>query len=77
MVNHLRKQDYLERYLYVSSPEAYGTCTGIVDEKTHYNPSTPYAASKAAADMLLTTYHQQYGFPLQIVRATNVYGARQ
>ena len=77
LVNHLRKQDYLERYLHVSSPEAYGTCTGNVDEKTHYNPSTPYAASKAAADMLLTTYHRQYGFPLQIVRATNVYGARQ
>jgi dTDP-glucose 4,6-dehydratase len=40
-------------------------------------PSTPYAASKAAADMLLTTYARQFGFPLLIVRSTNVYGARQ
>jgi dTDP-glucose 4,6-dehydratase len=77
LVNHLRKQDYLKRYLHVSSPEAYGTCVGNVTEDAPLNPSTPYAASKAAADMLLSTYAQQYGFPLLTVRATNVYGARQ
>jgi dTDP-glucose 4,6-dehydratase len=77
LVNHLRKQDYLKRYLHISSPEAYGTCVGNVTEDAPDNPSTPYAASKAAADFLLTTYHKQFGFPLVTVRATNVYGARQ
>jgi dTDP-glucose 4,6-dehydratase len=77
LVNHLRKQNYLERYLHISSPEAYGSCSGVVKEGTPDNPSTPYAASKAAADMLLTTYFKQYNFPLLTVRATNVYGARQ
>ena len=77
MVNHLRKQDYLKRYLHVSSPEAYGNCEGNVTEETPDNPSTPYAASKSAADMLLTTYQREFGFPLVTVRATNVYGARQ
>lgn len=77
MVNHLRRRDYLRRYLHVSSPEAYGNCIGTVDEKTPDNPSTPYAASKAAADMLLNVYCRQYQFPLITVRATNVYGARQ
>jgi len=77
LVNHLRRRDYLKRYLHVSSPEAYGTCVGRVVEGTPDNPSTPYAASKAAADMLLSVYHRQYGFPLLTVRATNVYGARQ
>ncbi len=77
MVNHLARQDYLRRYLHVSSPEVYGTCVGRVDEGSPLNPSTPYAASKAAADMLLRVYHQQFGFPLVTVRATNVYGARQ
>jgi dTDP-glucose 4,6-dehydratase len=77
LVNHLRKQKYLNRYLHVSSPEAYGTCIGTVTETTPLNPSTPYAASKAAADYLLKTYATQYGFPLLTVRATNVYGARQ
>lgn len=77
LVNHLRRQNYLKRYLHVSSPEAYGTCVGRVLENTPDNPSTPYAASKAAADMILSVYHKQYQFPLLTVRATNVYGARQ
>lgn len=77
LVNHLRKQEYLQRYLHVSSPEVYGTCAGRVTESARLNPSTPYAASKAAADLLLETYHRQFGFPLLTVRATNVYGARQ
>jgi dTDP-glucose 4,6-dehydratase len=77
LVNHLRRQSYLKRYLHISSPEAYGSCVGTVREEAPLNPSTPYAASKAAADMLLGTYHRQFGFPLLTVRATNVYGARQ
>jgi len=77
LVNHLRRQTYLKRYVHISSPEAYGTCVGNVTEESPLNPSTPYAASKAAADFLLKTYAKQYGFPLLTVRATNVYGARQ
>ncbi len=77
LVNHLRKQDYLERYLHVSSPEVYGNCRGVVTETSPVNPSTPYAASKAAADHLLKAYQKQFDFPLLTVRATNVYGARQ
>ena len=77
LVNHLRRRDYLKRYLHVSSPEVYGTCEGRVDESAPVNPSTPYAASKAAADLLLSVYRKQFGFPLLTVRSTNVYGARQ
>jgi dTDP-glucose 4,6-dehydratase len=77
LVNHLRRQDYLRRYLHVSSPEAYGSCSGRVTEDAPDNPSTPYAASKAAADALLEVYRRQFNFPLLTVRATNVYGARQ
>lgn len=77
LVNHLRRRDYLERYLHISSPEVYGSCVGRVSEDAAMNPSTPYAASKAAADLLLGTYHRQFGFPLLTVRATNVYGAGQ
>lgn len=76
-VNHVSRQKYLKRYLHISSPEAYGNCTGTVTETARDNPSTPYAASKSAADMLLGVYHKQFGFPLVTVRATNVYGARQ
>lgn len=77
LVNHLRQRDYLRKYVHISSPEVYGTCEGTVREDAPLNPSTPYAASKAAADMLLETYFRQFGFPVVSVRATNVYGARQ
>lgn len=77
LVNHLRKCDYLERFLQISSPEVYGHCTGTVDENFGLNPSTPYAASKVAADLLLQTYNRQFGFPVLSVRATNVYGPGQ
>lgn len=77
LVNFMRRQPWLERYLHISSPEAYGNCVGTVTEATPDNPSTPYAASKAAADMIVSVYHRQYGLPALFVRATNVYGARQ
>jgi len=77
LVNHLRRPTYLDKYVHISSPEVYGTCEGTVTEESPMNPSTPYAASKAAADMLLTVYRKQFNFPLVSVRATNVYGARQ
>lgn len=76
-VNHMRGQDYLQRYVHISSPEAYGDCRGVVTETTPDNPTTPYAASKAAADMLISTYQRQFGFPAITIRATNVYGAHQ
>lgn len=77
LVNHLSRQSYLKRYLHISSPEVYGNCSGLVREDAAVNPSTPYAASKASADLLLKVYQKQFGFPLVTVRATNVYGARQ
>ena len=77
LVNHLKGSKTLKRYLHVSSPEVYGSCSGNVLEDAPMNPSTPYAASKAAADLLLSTYRKQFDFPLLTVRATNVYGSRQ
>jgi dTDP-glucose 4,6-dehydratase len=77
LVNALKDRAYLHRYVHISSPEVYGTCEGCVTENAPLNPSTPYAASKAAADLLLATFHRNFGFPLITIRATNVYGARQ
>ena len=77
LINHLRKRNYLHKYLHISSPEIYGNCVGNITEQTNANPSTPYAVSKAAADMLLQVYYKQFNFPVSIVRATNVYGPRQ
>lgn len=77
LINSLRRRDYLQRWVQISSPEVYGTCVGQVLETAPVNPSTPYAVSKAAADWLLETYRRQFHFPVLSVRATNVYGAGQ
>jgi dTDP-glucose 4,6-dehydratase len=77
LLNVLKERPYLRKYVHISSPEVYGTCRGIVTEDTPVNPSTPYAASKAAADLFLATLVKQFNFPLVTIRATNVYGAGQ
>lgn len=77
LANMLRTRDYLQRYVHISSPEVYGTCEGKVKESAPLNPSTPYAASKAAADLFLLTLVKNFNFPLIMIRSTNVYGARQ
>lgn len=77
LANVLNKCKTLKRYVHISSPEVYGTCVGIVKEDAPLNPSTPYAASKAAGDLSLFTFVKNYNFPLVIIRSTNVYGAHQ
>ena len=73
----LRKCEFLKRYIHVSTPEVYGSCSGFVNEDFPFNPSTPYAVSRAAADMSLRTFHQAYDFPVVTTRAANVYGPGQ
>ena len=73
----LRGCDFLKKYIHISTPEVYGSCTGLIPEETRYNPSTPYGVSRAAADMSLTTYFKHYGFPVVFTRAANVYGPGQ
>lgn len=77
LVNKLKDRRYLQRYIHISSPEVYGTCDRSVAENQPFAPSTPYAASKAAADMLLSTFAAQFKFPVITIRTTNVYGAHQ
>lgn len=75
--DELRKLNFLKRYVHVSTPEVYGNCSGFVKEDFPYNPSTPYAVSRAAADMSLKTFRAAYNFPVVSTRAANVYGPGQ
>jgi dTDP-glucose 4,6-dehydratase len=75
--DHLRKCDFLKRYTHISTPEVYGSCSGFVKEDSAMHPSTPYAVSRAAADMSLRTFHTAYQFPVVTTRAANVYGPGQ
>jgi dTDP-glucose 4,6-dehydratase len=73
----LRNYDRLDRYIHVTTPEVYGSTDGWVKENAAFNPSTPYAVSRAAADMSLRTYFSNYQFPVVFTRAANVYGPGQ
>ena len=73
----LRHCSFIKKYIHISTPEVYGNCTGLVKENTIYNPSTPYAVSRAAADMSLMSFFMAYNFPVIFTRAANVYGAGQ
>lgn len=73
----LSGKDWLERYLHISTPEVYGSCDGRVVENAPIQPSTPYAASRAAAETVLTLFFRQFGLPFTTIRSTNVYGAHQ
>lgn len=77
LANMLKNLSYLKKYVHISSPEVYGTCVGNIKEDAPLNPSTPYAASKAAGDLSLFAFAKNFPFPLVMVRATNVYGAYQ
>jgi dTDP-glucose 4,6-dehydratase len=73
----LRRYDGLQRYVHVTTPEVYGSTEGWVKEDAPFNPSTPYAVSRAAGDMSLKTFFATYDFPVVFTRAANVYGPGQ
>ena len=75
--DQLRKFDSLCKYLHVSTPEVYGSCSGLVQEDHPFSPSTPYATSRASCDMHLINFHENYDFPVVFTRAANVYGPGQ
>lgn len=75
--DELRKLKFIKRYVHVSTPEVYGSCSGFISEDRAFNPSTPYAVSRASADMSLKTFYEAYNFPFVITRAANVYGPGQ
>jgi dTDP-glucose 4,6-dehydratase len=73
----LRDIDFLDRYVHVTTPEVYGSTDGWIRENTPFNPSTPYAVSRAAGDMSLKTFVDTYNLPAVSTRAANVYGPGQ
>ena len=64
------------RFLHVSTDEVYGSLgdEGAFVEETAYDPSSPYSASKAAADHLVSAWARTYGFPAVISNCSNNYG---
>lgn len=64
------------RFLHVSTDEVYGSLgeTGLFSEETSFDPRSPYSASKAASDHLVSSYFHTYGLPTLITNCSNNYG---
>lgn len=67
------------RFLHVSTDEVFGSLgdEGVFDEKTAYDPRSPYSASKAASDHLVRAWAHTYGLPVLISNCSNNYGPYQ
>lgn len=68
----------VKKFFQMSTDQVYGNCekTGF-SENAALNPTNPYSASKAAADLLALSYFRTYGFPVVIARSSVVFGAYQ
>lgn len=75
--DELRRCDFIRKYVQVSTPEVYGRIPEKTAENDIYRPTTPYAVSRAAADMSLASFFKAYGFPVVFTRSANVYGPGQ
>ena len=72
----MKPADWVERIICTSSSEIYGHHETPIDESFELFPSSPYGASKAAADRLAFAYYNTFGLPISIIRPFNTYGPR-
>jgi len=74
-------RDYREgvKFLQISTDEVYGSLgkTGMFTETAPLSPNSPYSASKASADMIVRSYYETFGLPVNITRCSNNYGPYQ
>jgi len=73
-------QSQIKRFIHVSTDEVYGESTATDDrnnETASLAPTNPYAASKAAAELLVMSYRKSFNLPVIITRGNNVYGPKQ
>lgn len=68
----------LKKFIHISTDEIYGSSnTEIFKEDSRFNPTNPYAASKASAEMIINSYIYSYNLPIIIIRPNNIYGCFQ
>lgn len=68
----------VEKFVQISTDEVYGSIDKeLFTEKSPLKPNNPYAASKASGDLLIQSFYNTYGLPINITRCTNNYGPNQ
>ena len=75
----LSRKSGIRRFIQISTDEVYGSlgASGLFTEQSAISPNSPYAASKASADLLVRSYCHTHGFPAIITRCSNNYGPYQ
>lgn len=74
----VRRSESKPRFLHVSTDEVYGSCEeGAFCEDWAYDPSSPYSATKAGSDHLVTAYHRTFGVDTVMTNCTNNFGPYQ
>ncbi|MBD7963175.1 dTDP-glucose 4,6-dehydratase [Fictibacillus norfolkensis] len=70
------RENNITKYVQVSTDEVYGSLgeTGYFTEETPLDPNSPYSASKAGGDLLVSAYHETFGMNVNITRCSNNYG---
>lgn len=77
MLHAVMESKTIKRIVCTSSSEIYGmTLGGSIDEEHPFYPSSPYAASKVAADRYCYSYWKTYNLPIAVIRPFNTYGPR-
>jgi len=72
------KNAKIKKFLHISTDEVYGSIPlGSFKETDNLNPSSPYSASKAAAEFIVKGFHTTFGLPTTIVRCSNTFGPYQ
>ena len=78
LLEAVRKTENMPRIVFSSSADVYGDPKeNVITEDHALNPSNPYSASKAAADMICQAYIKTYDMPITILRPSSLYGPRQ
>lgn len=78
LINKLEKYKFLEKYVYLGTPEIFGSTKKKINEYCqNYNPSTPYAVSKLTTELMLRSKSKLLNNKLIITRFSNFYGCGQ
>ena len=77
LYNFIFNYKKIKKLIHISTPEIYGSIKNKVEENKIYNPNSPYAASRVAADQYLETLYNNFNFDYCSVRASNVFGENQ
>ena len=73
------RETKVSRFIQISTDEVYGSLgpEGLFTEESNIQPNSPYAASKASADLICRSFFETYGFPVLITRCCNNFGPYQ